>query len=345
MARVAYCTREMVQNALGQSDTVRNNSNIDRAILSAARDIENTWTHRRFYPTLATRYPDPKRHVMGSILDLDHIEYEMCSITSITVSGDALVAGTDFYLEPEGDPPYTSVRLFRTSSAAWPSDERSIVIVGQQGASDQTRPGGTLAGAINASVTEMIISDSTLVGVGDLVTISTERVIVTNKTLTTTTATVSGTPTAQTSDRAITVSNGALINEGELIAIDSERMFVESIAGNVLTVKRAENGSLLQAHANGATVYAPRACTIARAQTGTTAASHGQGDSLLVNDPPDLVREAALALAEVHLEQSKAGWNRTVATGDAEREATGGSLRRILDDLSAAHRRIRMAAV
>ena len=345
MASVAYCTREMVQHALGQSDTVRNNTGIDRAILSAARDIENTWTHHRFYPTTATRYPDPRRRLMGNILDLDHIDYEMCSIATLTTSGTALIEGTDFYLEPEGDPPYTSVRLFRSSSAAWPSDERSIVITGQQGASNATAPGGALAGAINASVTEMLIPDSTIIGVGDLVTIGSERVIVTGKTLTTTTATVSGSVAAQTGERAITVSSGALINEGELIGIDSERMFVESIAGNVLTVKRAENGSLIQAHSNGTTVYAYRTCTIARGQTGTTAASHSQGDALLVNDPPPLVREAALALAEVHLEQSKSGWNRTVGTGDAEREAVGGSLRRILDDLQAAHGRVRSGAV
>jgi hypothetical protein len=345
MASVAYCTREMVQNALGQSDTVRNNVNIDRAILSAARDIENVWTHHRFYPTLTTRYPDPRRYVQGSVLWLDHIDYEMCSITSITTSGALLVAGTDFYLEPEDGPPFTSVRLYRGSSAAWPSEERSIAILGQQGASHATAPAGTLAAGINASVIEMLIPNSTLVGVGDLVTIGTERVIVTGKTLATTTATVSGTPAAQTGERSITVSDGTLIHEGELIAIDSERMFVESVAGNVLTVKRAENGSLLAAHANGATVYAPRACTIARGQTGTTAAAHSQGDALLVNDSPGLVREAALALAEVHLEQSKSGWNRTVATGDAEREATGGSLRQILEDLQAGYGRIRSGAV
>lgn len=345
MASVAYCTREMVQNALSQTDTVRNNNNIDRAILSAARDIEDTWTHRRFYPTVATRYPDPRWRVMGHILDLDHIDYEMCSITSVTVSGTALVQGTDFYLDPEGAPPYTSLRLYRGSSAAWPSEERSIVLVGEQGASSATAAAGTLAGNINASTTTLTVSNSALVGVRDLVTVGTERVIVTEKTLATTAATVSGSVTAQTSDRSITVSDGTLVHEGELITVDAERMFVQSVAGNVLTVKRAEDGSLVQTHSNGAVVYAPRACTVVRGETGTTAASHTAGDALLVNDPPALVREASLALAEVHLEQSRSGWSRTVGSGDAEREATGGGIRRILDDLQAAYGRVRSGAV
>lgn len=341
MARVSYCTREMVQHALGQSDTVRNNRNIDRAILSAADDIHGL-VHHRFHPWTRTVYPDPRRYVNGNVLWLDHIDYEMCSITSITVDGAPLVAGTDFYLEPELGPPFTSVRLYRASRAAWPADERSITITGEQGASSAAVSAGTLAGAINASVTSMLVPDSSLIGVGDLVTIGTERVIVTGTTLASTTATVSGSVASQTGERAITVSDGTLIQEGELIAIDSERMSVETIAGNVLTVKRAENGSLLQAHSNGATVYAPRSCTIARGQTGTTAASHSQGDTLLVNDPPPLVREAALALAEVHLEQGKSGWNRTVGTGDAEREATGGSLKRIIEDLKAEYGRVRI---
>jgi len=344
MTGVAYCTREQVQAALNKADTFRSNTRIDAVIRAAARDLE-AWTHRRFYPVTATRYPDWRRRVRGSVLDLDSMEYELTSLDTVTVDGTELTEGTDFYLDPEGGPPYTSIRLLDTSSASWSSTDRGNVLVGQFGASATTRPADTLAGGINSSVTTLTVSDSSLVGVGDLLTIGAERLNVVNKTTTDTTATVAADLAANAGARTLTVSDGTLIHEGELITVGAERLFVEAIAGNVLTVRRAENGSVLAAHATSDVIYAPRLCTVERAATGTTAASHSDGATILANDPPGLVNECSLAMSLVMLEQGSNAYGRVLGSGDNQREATGRSLQSIIDDVVMAYGRIRSAAV
>lgn len=344
MTQVSYCTRERVQQALGQADSVRNNRRIDDVIRAASRNIEG-WTHHRFYPTTRTIYPYAGL-VQGGILWLDSIDLEMVSISSLTTSGTALVLNTDyFYPDAQDGVPYTAIRLLDSSSASWPTDDRGIVIVGEQGASADTVAAGVLAADISsAGAGVMQISDAGLIGVGDLVTVDSERVIVTEKTLITTTATVSSTLAASNGARTLAVSDGTLLKVGELIAIGAERMFIESIAGNNVTVTRAENGSILAEHLSTAAIFAPRSCTISRGQTGTTAATHTAGATLLRNDPPALVQESCLALAEVALEQGKAGYGRTTGSSDAEREFSGRGVRQIMEDLQAAYGRVRIGA-
>ena len=326
---VSYCTREQVQETLGQADSVRNNRVIDRAILAASRDLEGE-LHRRFYPTLATRYP-PVRWVSGDTLYLNHIDYELLGITSLTVDGVTLVEGTDFYLHPEV-PPHTSIRLYRDANAAWPSDPRDIVIVGPAGGSNGAEPAGALAAAISTTTaTQMTVSDSSAVGVGDLVLVGAERVIVTEKEVITSGETVTGTVAASNAGTTIPVSDGSAFHYGETILVGAERMFVEQVAGNNLVVKRAVNASTLAAHVNTDVVYVPRLCTIRRGVAGTTAAVHADAAVLERNRPPGLVNETAVAASIVYAEQGKAGWpgSRTTGSGDNARPAAGGSIEQV----------------
>lgn len=343
MAEPCYVTRERVQLTLDQADTFRSNSSIDRAIASASRDVEGV-THRYFYPTLATRYPDPWRQIRGGILWLDSNVYEMAAVTSLVVDSVTWTVSTDYYLDPEDGPPYTSIRIPRTSSKAWPSDERSIVVTGQVGASVRTKAAGTLSTSMNSSVTSMVVSDASLVGVGDLVTLDSERVVVTDKALSTTGTTISAGMTAVMSETTVSVADGTAVHAGETVTVDSERLFVESIAGNSLTVKRATQGSVLAAHTSGATVYAPRTCTVERACTGTTAAAHSSAITVYVNDPDSLVKELALAFALNNLEQGKSAYARTTGSGESESESAGRGVKQILEDCLARHGRIRIGA-
>ena len=343
MARPCYVTRDRVQYTLDQADIFRSNKRIDDAIASASDDLEGQ-LNRYFYPTLATRYPDPWRQVRGGILWLDSNVYEMASVSTLVVDSVTWTVNTDFYLDPEDGPPYTSIRIPRTSSRSWPSDERSIVVTGNVGASERTKAAGTLSASMNTSVTTMTVSDASMVGVGDLVTLDSERVIVTDKALTTTGTTITADMTGLSSGTSVTVASGAAVHAGEYIVIDSERIFVEQVNGNTLTVKRGAQSSALAVHTSGATVYAPRVCTVERACTGTPAASHNSAITLYVNDPPSLVAEAALALALNNLEQGKSAYARTTGTGEMQQEATGRGVKQIVEDCIARHGRVRIGA-
>lgn len=320
---VAYCTRERVQATLDQSDAPRLNSVIDAGCRSGSRKVEGI-THRRFYPTKAVRYPDPAQHVSGGVLWLNHIDYEFMSLTSLVVDGTTLVEGVDYQLRPEVGP-HTSIKLLDGSSASWPTDLRSIVLTSNEfGASNRTAAAGALAAAIGStSTTQMTISDSSLVGVGDLVFVDSERVIVVEKVAATTTATLTGTVDADSAVVTVPVSSGALVHAGEMILVGAEWMFVETVAGNNLIVKRAQQSSPLAAHAASDVVYAPRLCTIRRAAAGTTAATHDSAAALSRNDPPSIVQEVALAKAIDASEQGKAGYSRTSGVGDNRRESGG----------------------
>jgi len=335
---VAYCTREQVQATLDQADSVRLNRRIDDACRAASRDVEGE-LHRRFYPIAGARYVPP-RQISGGVIWLNHIDLEVCSLTSLTVDGSPLVVDTDYYLSPDVAP-FTAVRRPVGSAAAWPVTERGVLLTSRDfGGSNTTAPAGALAAAISTtSVTTMTVTDSSAVGVGDLVTVDLERVIVREKELVTTTATLTGNVAADTAVTTIPASSGALVKVGEMILIGAERMFVEQIAGNNLIVERAMQGSTLAAHATSDVVYAPRLCTIVRGAAGTTAATHLSAAALARNAPPSLVSEAALAGALNYLEQGKAGYARTVGSGDATRQASGAGVAAVLARAYAAYGR------
>jgi hypothetical protein len=319
---VAYCTREKVQKALDQADAPRLNSVIDDACRSAARDIEGT-CHRRFYPITGVRYPEPY-HVSGEVLWLNTRDLEVVSLTSVVADGDTLTAGADYYLD--GDhAPYTALRLYSGAARTWSALPRGNVLTGDFGGSGATTDAGALAAAIaTAGAVQMTVTNSAAVGVGDLVTVDSERVIVLDKSLVTTTATVTGTVAAESSATTIPVSSGALVNAGEMILVGAERMYVEDVAGNNLIVKRAQNASVLAAHAAADVVYAPRLCQIRRGAAGTTAAQHLIAAALARNLPPSSVSDTALALAENYAEQAKSAYGRLSGAGD-NRRASGGT--------------------
>lgn len=318
---VAYCTREKVQKTLDQADAPRLNSVIDDACRSAAREVEGL-CHRQFYPWTGTRYPEPY-HVAGRVLWLNTRELEVCTLTAVVVDGTTLVAGTDYYLDG-GSAPYTALRLYDGSSRSWSTTPRGNALTGTFGGSDGTADAGALAAAITTtSAVQMTVTNSAAVGVGDLVLVDTERVVVVDKTLVTTTATVTGTVAAESAVTTIPVSSGALVNAGEMILVGAERMYVEDIAGNNLIVKRAQNASVLAAHAAADVVYAPRLCQIRRAAAGTTAATHLIAAALIRNLPPSQVVDVAAGLAMNYSEQGKSAYGRLSGAGDNRRAAGG----------------------
>ena len=112
---------------------------------------------------------------------------------------------------------------------------------------------------------------------------------------------------------ALTVANGASFAVDEVILLDSERMRIDDIAGNTLTVERAYDGTVLGAHTT-ATIYAPRALTVTRGVLGTTAATHSSGATVYRWDPPGLVKQLVKAEAIWALLQERSGWFRLASS-------------------------------
>ena len=321
---VRYTTREAVKTATDQAATARLNARVDDAIESASRTIDNTM-HRKFWPQTETRYKDwpPPQRSRSWVLWLD--EDELISVSALSSGGVTIPSG-DYFLRPDTGPPYNRIEIDLASSSAWSSGsthQQAIAITGVFGYRAVETPAGAAAEALDASETGVDVSDSAAVGVGDLLRVDTERMLVTGKSLLTTGQT--GSLTASNADRALAVANGALFSAGELLTLDAERVLVEDIAGNTLIVTRAADGTALAAHAT-ATIYAPRTLTVERGSVGTTAATHLTSAPLYRHLPPGPVSTLCRALAICELQQDASGWARTAGSGDNEREVSGKGL-------------------
>lgn len=350
---VWYTTREAVKAALDVKETARSNAQIDRAIESASRMIDGSvpgagFLHRRFYPELRTMtwdWPNVQSPTPWRLwLDAD----EIIEAVTLTVAGVALDPG-DFMLRPDHGPPYTHIEIDRSSSAVFSSGDtpqRSISGLCLFGFRNDETTAGTLTEALDASETAVDVSDSAAIGVGSIIRVDTERMIVTGKTMATTGQTLGGNLQALNSDVTVGVANGAAFAVDEVILIDAERMLIVDIAGNNLIVKRPWDGSVLAAHTAGATIYAPRTLTVTRGALGTTAATHLTSTAIARHVVPGLVEELCIAEALNLLAQERSGYARTVGTGENQREMSGRGLREIKNDAYTAYgRKARSRAV
>lgn len=310
-----YATREDVKGALDYKETARNNAQVDRALAAVSRAIENN-CHRVFYPSIATRYFDWPNYQYSYAWKLYLDQNDLISVTSLT-SGGVTIQPSGYLLEPvNSGPPYTRVDInlassgssFNAGAGTW---QRSIAITGLWGYGNTEAPAGAVAAAFNASVTTVQVTDSSSIGVGQVLRIGAERLLVTDKGQLSTGQTLQTPLTAQQANNIMAVTTGSAYTIGEVLLLDAERMRVEDIAGNNLTVHRAWDGSTLAAH-TGSTIYAPRSLTVVRGALGTTAASALQGDPIVKWTPPSLIRQLTIGEAINNLQQEATGYARTV---------------------------------
>ncbi|MET9012329.1 hypothetical protein ABZX74_15625 [Streptomyces olivaceoviridis] len=346
-----YATREEIKAELDVKETARSNARIDRALADATEAIHGL-LHRRFYPTVATRYFDwPSSQYRPSWrVWLD--DSELISLTSVT-SGGVTIPLDDVLLEPNrSGPPYTRLELNIGTSAAWGGGstyQRDITITGLWGYRNDETTLGVTAEALDASETSIDVDAATsaAVGVGSLLRIDSERVIVTGRTQLDTGQTLGGAGLTNINNSVtVTVQSGGAFAAGETILIDGERMRVDDIAGNTLVVTRAWDGSTIAAHAAGAAIYAPRALTVERGALGTTAATHALGAAVILWVPPGPVRQLCIAEALTDLLQGRSGYARTAGSGENERETSGRGLADLRARVYTSHgRKARMRSV
>lgn len=322
-----YATREMVKGASDIKETAGLNSAIDRNLERCARDAEAAlgWLH--FYPVQATRYFDWPSRQQGTPWNLWMDDNPLFSLSGATSGDDALVVGTDLYLEPGNrGAPYPLVRIRSSSNASWSTGasnfQRALSLTGLWAYGNRTVAAGTLAAAIaDADTTTADVSDSSKVGVGDLVLIGTERCLVTDKTERDTGVNSTGALASEKSARALSVPDGTVFAKGEVITIDVESMRIDRVLGNTLAVTRAWDGTSLAAHNTNSDIYCARRLTISRGFGGTTAAAHGNGAAISRWVPPVSLTEWVLAEAQNAVAQENSAWARVIGVNESEREA------------------------
>lgn len=346
---IPYSTREAVKLALGSDVTARDDAQIDRALYAASESV-SALCHRIFYPQIATRYWDWPNDQGTAAFRLWLGKHSLIFLITLTAGGTVIVA-PDYNLEPANDgPPYELIEINRGSSAAFAAgsstSQRAISALGLFGYTDDSDSAGALAEALDASETGVDVTDSSGIGVGSLIRVDDERMLVRARSMLDTGQNLGANLTAVQSGTTVAVGSGAAFAVGEIILIDSERMRIVDIAGNNLTVIRGYDGSALAAHTAPADIYAPRTLTVTRAAAGTTAATHSTAAAITRWVPPALVEELTIAEACVEQLQAGAGWARTSGAGDNQRESAGKGLQALRQRCRARHgRQGRMWAV
>jgi hypothetical protein len=309
-----YCTREEVLAAGDVRASAWRHPQVDRLAAAAARSVDEQM-RRVFYPVQATRrfsWPIGASARPALVWLLDD---ELISATSVTVDG-APISGDVYALQPaNGGPPYSRIEVDR-------ADGGDIAITGLFGYRDDHVPAGVLAEAVDDAETFVDVTDSAAVGVGSLIRVDTERMIVTGKRLLSTGQTLQGPLTATESAQAVSVTNGALFAPDEILLVDAERLRVLDVAGNTLIVRRAVDGSTLAAH-TGSTIYAPRTLIVERGALGSTAAEHDTAAAIERHAVPSLINQLAVAETLVALAQETTNYARKIGQGEAQRDAAG----------------------
>jgi len=337
-----YTTREIVKRALGIAGSDRDWL-IDSHIEAASREID-ALTNRRFIPITATRnYEWPQRE--GRNVYTLHLDEDLLSVSALTKEGDDVtaIAAADYFLEPTGiGPPYQWIEIDLGGTAffaAKDTHQRQIRVTGSWGYGNDTKAAGALAEADDGSETALDVSDSSLIDVGGTLLIGTEQMFVSAKALLDTATNTVGTLSASATDTAVTVGDGTKVKQGEIITVNSERMYVSAVAGNVLTVTRAHDGTVLATHANDQDVYAPRTLTVTRAANGTTAASHTDTTAITRYAPPADISGLCRALAVAYYMAEKGGWTGVVGGPEAEVETRMSALNRMRDAVKRRYQR------
>lgn len=345
------CRREDVKRALDIMETARHNWQIDRAIQSAARNIEAHF-HLVFHPTDATYYFDWPNFDYAYPWRLYFDQYWLAAAATAVTTGTAggTQAGVTIPLSAcnfqpvNSGPPFRWLELRRDQSYGFgvgPTPQRDVGITGTFGYWLQTDPGGSLAAAISsASASTALVSDGSVVGVGDLLIVDSERLLVSDRSSNDSGQTnLSGLTTASSSDVSGTVTDGTQLHVDEVIQIDSERMLVTDITGNVVTVKRAWDGTVLAAHSAASKIYTFRTLTVLRGQLGTTAAIHSNAATVNVWRVPSLLRDLAVAEGLNRLLQETGGYRDPQGDGESVQGHLGTALADLWDEAETAYAR------
>jgi hypothetical protein len=330
-------------------ETSRSNQRIDRAIAAASLAIDGAM-NRTFYPFLGTFYFPWPNFQYAYAWQLWFEQHDCVSVTSVVCNG-VTIPSNNYYLEPvNSGPPFMYLELNLETNAAFAGPlQRTIAITGKWSYSNTEDVVGALSVQLNGTDTLVtsVTWSTARIGVGDILRIDTEYLIVTERSYVAVGQNLGGTGvTALKSDTFLTVANGATFSPDEIIVIDSEKMLVTDVIGNGLVVERAYDGSVLAAHVAGTAIYARIGVQLARGQLGSVAAVHAIASTVYKFVIPALINQLCIAESLSSVLQEVAGYSRTIGSGDSARAASGKGLADIRDQAAQAHARLgRIGAV
>ena len=347
----AYCTREDVKTAADILSTADYNVHIDSAIQSAADEV-NGLCKRRFYNVIETHYWDWPSYQYAYPWRIWFDEAELADVTAlvpvVTTGGQSIPGSAIFWGNPRYSPPYTYMELDRSQSYAFgvgSTPQRDVSVTGNYGYWTQSRPAGALAAAVSSTTAATVtVTNSAATGVGDTITVDSESMLVSDKAYSDTGQAQqgSGCSTDLASDNVLEVATGADYFPGELLQLDAEIMLAVSVTGNLITVVRAYDGSVLATH-SGAEVYAGRLLTVLRGSFGTTAATHLDAAPISALLVPAEVRELAIAESLNLVAQKTSAWARTL--GENTSAVPGAGLPDLRDKCYTRHGRKRQRVI
>lgn len=338
MTEPTYVTREDIESAMDVSPSAYMARQVDRVCQAGSRAVES-FCHRVFYPVQATRtfdYPGPD----ATSLKLRLHEQELVSATLITSDGVTIPANTGYLLRPDIGPPFNTVEINRDGTSSFAGGpQRAISITGLWAGAPNTETSVTTLESAIASTSATMVSVNTAVdGVGSILRVDDERMIVTGKAFIAGPVTASAL-TANANSVSLTVADGDLFTQYETLLIDAERVQVEDIAGDTLILRRARGGSPLAAHLLGAQIYWQHTLSVERGALGTTAATHLDNAAVYRWEPPSMVASLARAYALDQFLQENSGYARTAGQGDNERPVTGTGIRALERRMEGIYRR------
>ena len=328
-----YATRESVKNALDIKDTARSDAAVDDALTGATDSIDGD-TRRTFTPVLTTRrfdFPDAVMSTRTWRLWLQR--NEIVSVVQLS-SGGRVISPSQFIVRraDNGDePPFDCIEILLSGQATFgggPTYQQDIQVTGWFGFSDDQRMAGSLAASVDAAAGSVLVdaAGSAAIGVGDLITIGTERMDVTGRRAAITGTVLAADLAQNTAATAVLVADPDEIEPGEVITVGTERMLVIDVVGAALSVRRAWDGTVLAVHTTADAVYAARLLAVERAASGTPAAAHSSAAALTRLRVPGLVESHTRAVALNTLLNERAGYARVSGAGDAAQELKGTAL-------------------
>lgn len=313
--------------ALDIKITARMSAQVDRAIQAVSDDIEGQ-LHRQFYPVIDTKFwdwPNAQSPIPWRLW------FDAAEVAEIPTDPDAVQSGgvtvslaDILWGNPRYGPPYRYLELNRSASSFFSvgqTPQRDISIAATYGYWTKTDPAGLLVngGSLSSSASSFTVSSGAAAGVGDLLLIGSERMLVTDKQMVDTTVAFAGLTSEKMSDDTLAVSDGSAFSIDEVLLFDSERCLVADITGNTLVLKRAWDGSNLSAHSSG-TVWAARKLLVTRGEAGTTAATHADSSVISKNRVPSSVHGLAVGAAEHQVLNEIGGYSDSKSAATAQDE-------------------------
>jgi hypothetical protein len=311
--------------ALDTKLTARNSAQIDRQLEASSRDVEKL-CHRTFYPQVDTRYFDWPSSQNGAAWRVWLDDSELITLTALS-SGGTTISTDDVLLEPNrSGPPYSRLELNIGSNAAFGGGDtyqQAITVTGLWGYTNTETTAGALAASVaSTSVATVSVNAaaSAVLGVGSVLRVDDERMLVTGRTMAYTGQTLATALDAQAKSVLVTVADATQYAVDETLLVDGERMLIVDIAGSNLIVKRAWDGSTLAAHDQFTAIYAPRTLAVTRGALGTTAATHSSAATVYEWEPPALVRQLVIAETISVLIAETSGYTKAVRGGEGSSE-------------------------